>query len=254
MVLRPTAVPPSVHATVAAWDAVLPTQQQPCHACWLITQPDHASLAGDIAARLQGPWFPAMDEPVLRGISLHDQGWAAFDQRALVASNTPRSFVDESPATFVEAWTGSIEDCAAVAPIAGMIASKHFCRLASLRCDHVRDDDADRRRISGFVAAEEARQKELSGMCSGYDVEGLTDVLQFCDVLSLYLCCGSVADVAFPQEFGGARIRLERVRTGDEAAICRFTPAIFGAGTELAVAARRWPPSNDSRRFLAILQ
>jgi uncharacterized protein DUF3891 len=254
MVVRPNAIAAPSSGTIAAWDAVLPTQQQSCVDGWLITQPDHAALAGDIAERLAPSLFPGLDAEVVRGITLHDEGWAEFDGQALASARAPRSFIAEAPATFVQAWTGSIERAAEISAIAGMIVSRHFWRLAKFRESHVKDSPDDQHRIEEFTAAEERRVRQLSPGCRAYDVETLTDVLQFCDVLSLYLCCGAGDDVEFPQEVRGQKIQLRRVRTGDEAAICRFAPAIFDSGVDLGIAARRATPDHAARQFLFVLE
>ena len=72
-------------------------------------------------------------------------------------------------------------------------------------------------------------------------------MLQFCDVLSLYLCCGAAQDVEFPQRFGAKPIRLRReARAADQAAVCRFEPSPFiGGGVDLAVLARRFPSDRE---------
>jgi hypothetical protein len=48
---------------------------------WLVTHPDHARLAGAFAGRWGNDFFPAPEprEHVLRGITHHDDGWAARD-------------------------------------------------------------------------------------------------------------------------------------------------------------------------------
>ena len=50
---------------------------------WLITHVDHAQLAGAFAAQWGNDLFlpPEPRERVLRGISTHDDGWAARDSR-----------------------------------------------------------------------------------------------------------------------------------------------------------------------------
>ena len=199
MVIRPLDPPAPRAGVVSAWDAVEAVQKRACSECWLIAQPDHAALAGDIAAHLAPPLFPAMDAAVLQGITLHDEGWGPFDAGSIAASQPPRSFIQESPATFVEAWTASIDRAQQEAAIAGMMVSKHFCRLAQHRVAQNTDAGDDMRLLLGFLTAESQRQRELLPGCGRHDVERLTDVLQFCDVLSLYLCCGAAEDVAFPQ-------------------------------------------------------
>lgn len=254
MVLRPLAAPAPRAGVVPAWDAVEPIQKRSCPECWLIAQPDHAALAGDIAAHLRPPVFPRLDRDVLRAIALHDEGWGPFDTRAVESRQPPRSFLDEPPATFVEAWTASIERCQEVAPIAGLIVSQHFCRLAEYRIGEKKDAAQDMRLLLGFLTAEDRRRRELLPDCHGHEPEALTDVLQFCDLLSLYLCCGAQEDISFPQSFAGRQIRLSRVRTQDSAAICRFSPPILDGTSELAISARGWPATDRARQFLFVLE
>lgn len=254
MVLRPLLAPAPREGLIPAWDAVEATQKKSYPECWLIAQPDHAALAGDIAAHLIPPVFPRLDRDVLRAITLHDEGWGSFDRRALEGRQTPRSFLDEPPAAFVEAWTASIDRCQEVAPIAGVIVSKHFCRLAEFRVGEKKDSADDMRLLLGFLTAEDRRQRELLPACRSYDAESLTDVLQFCDLLSLYLCCGAQENIAFPQRFGTEKVRLARVRTQDSAAICRFSPPVLDGTSELAVSARGWPGTNRSGQFLFVLE
>ncbi len=214
-----------------AWPVVESTQ----HAgsgCWLITQPDHAALAGDLARQMGRP---ALEAEVIEAIGLHDEGWGPFDEKEL-RSAAPRSFLAMSPAEFVQAWTASIERAQQASAIGGILVSRHFCRLAQDRLESGGDRGEDLGRLRGFLAAEERRQGKLFGKQRRPQeaVEALVDVLQFCDLVSLYLCGGASADVEFPQalESGRARLRWER-----EA--CVFEPSPFPRSFDLAVAARR---------------
>jgi len=65
------------------------------------------------------------------------------------------------------------------------------------------------------------------------------DLLQFCDLLSLYLCCGSNEDVEFPQRLAPSPIRLRRNGGG-----FRLEPAVIKSGAGLGVTARRHPTSR----------
>ena len=254
MILRPLAPPPPGDHPLSAWQAVEATQKDPGAECWLIAQPDHASLAGDLAAHLAPQHFPGLDQAVRQAIALHDEGWGPLDAAAFAAPRRPASFIDETPPTFIEAWTASIDRSQQVAPIGGVIVSQHFCRLADFRLNSRKDTPDDTRLLLGFLTAEDRRRRSLLPACSGRDPGFLTDVLQFCDVLSLYLCCGAEDSVTFPQRFTGREVRLERLRTRDQAAICRFSPAILDGTTELAVGARRWPGPGQSRPFLFVLE
>ena len=226
---------------IPAWDAIERTQKQAATEWWLIAQPDHAALAGDLGSRICSPEFPQLDPDLLQAIALHDEGWAQFDGGSapkLNGQGKPLSFLEAALPDFVSAWHGSIELAAQVAPVGGIMVSEHFCRLARARLLCFRDTPGDARMIRDFLQGESERQARLSrGLCrSATEISVLVDVLQFCDLLSLYLCCGSQDNVKFPQQFNGRTIHLRR-----EAELCRMEPPLFGQGTSLAVRARRFP-------------
>lgn len=235
MILRPAHLeaPQPAAPTVPAWNAIVRTQQQPGEDCWLITQPDHAALAGDLAANLA---LPEVTPEVVRAIALHDEGWAACDQRALAAAR-PRSFVAMPVVEFVAAWSASIDRAEAAAPIGGLIVSEHFCWLADAHLRAGADTLEDAGRLRQFLEAEHKRRVTLRAQerRSPAAVEALLQALQFCDLVSLYLCCGAAENVEFPQRLAGPRpIRLQRDREA-----CLFQPTPFRGSFDLAIAARR---------------
>jgi len=249
-VLRPiggaeaTSPPPCV----PVWDAISPSQRTCAPEYWLVTQPDHAALSGAIAAALGPPLLSQLSPDVVQGISHHDDGWAPFDAQVTLTNGRPLSFLDFLPEDFLRAWNGSIERAEKLAPIAGAIVSGHFWRLGRNRLEWGIDSAEDRELLADFLESEQARQRRLLDGHSREEFEFLTDVLQFCDVLSLYLCCGATQDVEFRQSFGSHPIRLRReaARHPDQAAVCRFEPTPFTeGGVDLAVIARRYPPHRQ---------
>jgi uncharacterized protein DUF3891 len=243
-------------APIPAWQAVEKKQRQAAKNWWLVAQPDHAALAGDLAANLNSPLFPPLDRHVIRAIALHDAGWAQFDggQRGtgrdlavvlgdpkLDTQGRPRSFLEMTPGEFLMAWTDSIVQAEQAAPIGGLLVSRHFCRLAENRLESWIDNPGDTNRLNQFIQNEAERQEHLLEHDPGPpdQVRVLTDVLQFCDLLSLYLCCGAVDAIEFPQKFGRHALRLKR-----EGEMHRLEPAIFGPGVSLGVTARRYPLSG----------
>ena len=247
MVLRPIDGAAQKTDCIAVWDAILPTQKMQTREYWLITQADHAGLSGDIAAALGPPLLPRLSPEVVRAVAMHDDGWTPFDANIELTEGRPCSFLDYPPPIFLRAWGNSIDSAERFAPIAGATVSRHFWRLAKNRLESGPDGDDARALVRDFLAREQARQARLLAGDSRREMEFLTDVLQFCDVLSLYLCCGAIADVELPQRFGGPPIRLRRQSAGarDQAAICRFEPSPFsGGGVDLAVSARRYPAAN----------
>lgn len=239
-------------APISAWQAVERKQKQPADDWWLIAQPDHAALAGDLAANLTSPHLPPLDQDVIRAIAVHDAGWAQFDggergtgrdlevvlrDPKLDANRRPVSFLEMTPAEFLTAWTDSIVLAEHTGPIGGVIVSQHFCRLAENRLLWRIDNQQDTFGLQRFLRSEAARQERLreQDQRPPEQVRLLTDVLQFCDLLSLYLCCGANAPVEFPQKFDGCTIRLTR-----EGEMCCLAPSILGAGVSLGVTARHY--------------
>ena len=230
---------------VPAWDAIERSQRQPAKAWRLIAQPDHAALAGDLAACASSPLLPKLDEDVLQGIRLHDEGWNLFDRCIPEpdGNGRPLSFFDFAPKDFVRAWIGSIEKAQTVAPIGGILVSEHFCRIAHFRLQTKDDSPENLGILHRFLANEAERQQRLTRQQhrSAEEIRVLLDVLQLCDLISLYLCCGSQETVIFPQQFRGQGFRASR-----DSGLCRTEPSLFGRGVSLSVAARTFPAAQDS--------
>jgi hypothetical protein len=245
MILNPqeTPFPARGAEPLPAWHAVESRQKQPATVWWLIAQPDHAALAGDLARALDSPCLPPLDDQIMRAISLHDEGWREFDsQGPRVVNGRPLSFFEIPPLDFLPAWRESIQCAEAVAPIAGVLVSEHFCRLG--RTALARSlAAADEKRVQAFLAEESGRQTLLGARQSrtAAEIETLVDVLQFCDLLSLYLCTGSRDMIVFPQQFRGAQIHLRY-----EGELCRTDPPLFAGGISLAVPARKYPQTSGS--------
>lgn len=236
-------------STIPAWEAIERRQKQEATEWWLVAQPDHAALSGDLAAQIAFPDFPRLDPEVVQAIALHDEGWAAFDGCSGQSSprvndrGRPLSFLEMTPPDFLRAWTGSIERAERVGAIGGVIVSEHFCRIAKARLESRADTSEAIRPIREFLDCEAERQKRLCPELrrSAEEIGALVDVLQFFDLLSLYLCCGSQSAIEFPQKFNGQTIRLHR-----EGECFRTEPALFGGGLSLAVSAQRYPTAQTA--------
>jgi len=258
MILRPPeplALAESGAAFIPAWHAVEPLERAHYESCWMITQPSHAALAGEIAARLAGEQIPRMDAELIRAIALHDAGWGMPDAQAVMRSrsaqqNPPCSFLQVSVAEFLIAWTQSIEIALSTSPAGGYMVSRHFWRLGENRLKSTQDSPADRTRLKEFLDFEAGRQKKLTSKQSrsADELETLTDVLQFCDLMSLYLCCGSPENVEFPEYFG-VKVRAIQKPEG-----LRLSPAVIPAETSFGVAALRHPATKgESGREVSFL-
>ncbi len=267
MVLHPLLSEPASSADGAdvgpAWPAIERAQKTLAGQYWLVAQPDHAALAGALAAHFVSPDFPAIDPLVARAIEVHDAGWAVFDDEARLAAaprldsrGKPLSFIEIDPPDFLRAWTASIDRAEAVCPAGGYIVSRHFCILGSGRRRSGMDTAEDCARLDGFLQHESRRQARLRA-AAGADAASWEDqllVLQFCDVLSLYLCSGLSCAVEFPQPFARGKIRIRRQ---NQAFLLQPSPFRSGRDTDamlsLGVEARRYPPHPPTTTTLAFV-
>ena len=246
-----------------AWPAIERTQKQMAAEYWLVSQPDHAALAGALAANFLAPDFPRIDPPIARAIAVHDAGWAIFDSEARLAAappadsrGKPLSFLEIDPADFLRAWDASIARAESVCADGGYIVSRHFCALGEGRLNSGFDNAGNTALIRAFLDGEARRQQRLQAQSgkSLAELEELVRVLQFCDLLSLYLCCGAADSVEFPQPFAPGKVRIRR----EKECFC-LDPSPFrapGAPQEmlsLGVEARRYPSSAVRMTTLAFL-
>ena len=224
---KPSATP------IAPWPAIQARLKQSASDYWLVTQPSHAALAGDIAASLRDEFFGPVDQTVARSIALHDTGWSMDDAEQIQRLRShpkqkPSSFLDASLDRFLQAWTGSIETAAKFAPIGGYLVSRHFERLSQWI-----DEKADAQ-VEAFRKREKQRQQKLQERIDREEsaLERLVNALQFCDALSLYLCCGSSQSVKFEEP------ALTVSRKSDE---YRLDPSPFRESKQFSFSALRHP-------------
>ncbi|MCU1284228.1 MAG: hypothetical protein JWO13_578 [Acidobacteriales bacterium] len=239
-------------SAVPAWDAVIRTQQhlQAAKECWLVPQPAHAALSGDIAAKLSSEAFGALDATTVRAIALHDAGWGPPDAVAIQASRAasgvkggtmPLSFIAAPANEAADAWNASIDTAEKVNPVGGYMVSEHFRSIALNPMVQAKGSPA----ISKFIANEEARQKKLRPKIKLADAElqRLVDGLRFCDLLSLYLSCGAQESIEFPQAVAGKPILLTRTAENE----CSMAPFPFTSDQIFSISAIRHPkPKGQS--------
>jgi hypothetical protein len=245
MILRPLQPAQSANSEyLPAWKVIEKIQRQPYESCWMITQPSHAALAGEFAAMLNSSHAPKLDAALIRAIALHDAGWGIPDSQAIMQSRSiggggPRSFIDCKVSEFVEAWEKSIDVAESASPAGGYIVSRHFCRIAESNAAKIVAGDAQR--ATRFLEHEAVRQKQLVAKQerSAKELELLTDVLQFCDLLSLYVCSGALENAEFPEYFG-MKVRL----TVDKESY-KMEPKVIEPGMEFRAAALRHPATKE---------
>ncbi len=232
MVVFPIADEPN-NASLAAWPVVEERERQSASSYWLVTQPAHAALSGELAASLREDLFGAIDDVVARSIALHDSGWSMADAEQIQQLRAdpklkPKSFLEFAPDQFLRAWTASIDTAEKFAPIGGFLVSRHFERIS------MRNGDKDQSKLQSFRSREKQRQQRLKPKIQMEDsaLEKLVDALQFCDLLSLYLCCGSGRSIKFDCP------KLTLSRSGDE---YRLEPFPFREHGQFSFSALKHP-------------
>jgi hypothetical protein len=250
MVLHAITSEPAGPEYVPVWQAIAATQLPRRDVYWLIPQPDHAALSGALAGRFASAEFPQLEPEVVQAIGLHDAGWAMFESEAapdatppLNGEGKPLSFFEIAPPEFLRAWSASIARAEEVAPVGGIMVSRHFCWLGQYRLGLRTDTPEIAAMLRQFLKGEAARQQRLSTRAGRAETElqRLTATLQFCDLLSLYLCCGTHDSVEFPQPLASRPIRLAWRDGG-----CRLDPSPFPEGVSMGVVARRYPPDPSA--------
>ena len=207
----------ATHGFEPAWSAIVRTQNAKADRYVLIAQPDHAQLAGEMAAQFRAEFLPETAAVYWKEIAVHDDGWRQFgaERDAGAAPETtfggyPLSFVEVPIEQAIEAWRGSIGAAETVSPMGAYMVSGHFSRLGRGRLEARADDEQRQKLLREFVTEEEGRQARLEPMLSAGQAEPrqYIDLLQLCDTLSLYVCCGATSAVELPQRFGSTRLRV----------------------------------------------
>ena len=215
----------------------------------LVTQHDHALIAGELAEHFGNEYFaaPQPRESVLSGVRLHDCGWPMHDDQPTRSKDGKPLDVFETPRDIaLPVWTASVEKAAAADPYAGLLVSLHVLSLSVFATtqtafDHEKFDleqPADRFAVAKFQQHELERQQKLRAQL-GLRTDKPTHhkhpqevtqkkedqltfnfrMLQAMDVISLAACCTKppsrqTQDV-MPQP-GAAPLRLNLSRRGKD--------------------------------------
>jgi hypothetical protein len=193
-------------------------RRQDGHDLLLITQHDHAQIAGQLAESFGNNTFPPPipRDPALLGIALHDSGWPLHDDEATLNGNHLPLDVFETPRAIAFAvWTASVETATKADPYAGLLVSLHVLSLSVMATDRANpdshfdlEDPQDRFAIVKFQQRELERQENLRAQLglrsekSAHHTVAKTPrqesedqlqynfaLLQIMDQLSLAACC-----------------------------------------------------------------
>jgi Protein of unknown function (DUF3891) len=174
---------------------------------WLVTHVDHANLAGAFAAHWGNDLFssPEPRERVLRGISSHDDGWAARDQQPQITrQGKPSAFSVELVGKYSAFEEIDLTDYLAVRDravravaeadaYAALLVSMHTYNLLTARADRTTIQPDQLPLLDAFLDRQLQFQHQLKARIAA---EGIPLVeagnhfrlLQACDNLSLLSC------------------------------------------------------------------
>jgi hypothetical protein len=234
-----------------AWAIVARTQSVEAPQYLLITQPDHARLSGELAALFHAPCMPEVKQSIAKAIAVHDDGWArrfSFERDLhgdppRTNTGRPQHFMQVTVEESIAAWTGSIKAAGEINLLGEYMVSAHFSRIGRTRIQMEVDTPEDLRHLEGFVQEEEewqAKHEPEIGL-SPEKLSEYVDLLQFCDLLSLYLCCGTTQSAEFPQEFDGKKISISY-----EDGVYNTSPSLFGETPQRFYLPVRVYPSSES--------
>lgn len=262
-------------------------RRQVGHEWWLITQHDHALLAGELARHMGNAQFMGFDplvESVL-AVDLHDCGWPAHDDHPTLNPDGLPLDVFETPRSIgLPIWESSARLAAERDAYAGLLVSLHSLSLSVLASTHAAssrrqdefnlDDMRARFELNRFQHGQSELQHRLRdrlGLSTDIPLRlGLAEtsndpaelrlihnfrLLQAMDQLSLCICCTDLpVDWIGPvHPFPGAgevHLRVNRSRAG----MLALDPWPFDEPTmQVSVRYRRLPVQSftDEQAFQA---
>src|SRR5580700_4151129 len=142
---------------------------------WLVTHPDHARLAGAFAGRWGNDLFPAPEprEHVLRGITRHDDGWAARDAvPQITRQGKPSAFSTElvgkysgfeeiDLVDYLAVRERAVREIAAEDPYAALLISMHTYSLLHDHADRSTIVPSQLNLLDDFLAQQKVLQQSL---------------------------------------------------------------------------------------------
>ena len=216
----------------------------------LITQNDHALLAGELAEHFGNDRFfpPDPMDSTLKGVRLHDSGWPLHDDDGptLNARGEPLDVFEVSRPIALKVWQTSAERAAAQDPYAGLLTSLHVLSLSVFATSETEfqhekfdmDDPQSKFAVTKFQHNEIARQEDLRqrlglrtdrptatklpkamAQKSEDKLNFNIRMLQAMDLISLAACCtkppaDQTQDVYMTP--GGEKVKLSLERRGND--------------------------------------
>jgi Protein of unknown function (DUF3891) len=180
---------------------------------WLVTHVDHAHLAGAFAEQWGNDLFlaPEPRERVLRGVTTHDDGWAARDQQPQITrQGKPSAFSVElvgkysafeeiDLADYLAVRERAVRMVAETDAYAALLVSMHTYNLLTARADRTTIQPEQLPLLDAFLSRQSEFQEELQARLAADTqltpeeiapprIDNHFRLLQACDNLSLLSC------------------------------------------------------------------
>jgi hypothetical protein len=162
----------------------------------MVTQDDHAHIAGDIARNCKEEYFfdDTRTHEVVLAINEHDRGWIELDSSPVWNDKTekPYSFIDYPLSLKITFYKKGLDEVEKMSKYAGLLCSLHYSSFIQ---------DSSEPAVREFWKEERQRQERVS---KELEIEGNEnkqetlmyhlDLLKFCDYLSLFICLNEPGD------------------------------------------------------------
>ncbi|WML26401.1 DUF3891 family protein [Neobacillus sp. OS1-33] len=166
------------------------------HSYFMVTQNDHAKIAGDIARNCKDDYFFDLTrtQEVQLAIQEHDRGWIDLDTSPVWNDKTekPYSFIDYPIVLKISFYKKGLNEVEKMSKYAGLLCSLHYSSFIQ---------DPTEPEVREFLNEEKQRQEQLLKELQIVGNEKMNetlmyhlDLLKFCDYLSLYICLNEPGD------------------------------------------------------------
>ena len=162
----------------------------------LITQHDHARVAGTLARHWKGNEIvpalePSLKDAVLFAIDNHDVGWCGPDasSRYDPETRTSMSFFGSTAEEATAIWEESVDCCGEYRAFSGFMVSCHFSRLAETGLRGAPSEELNL--LRGFIQTQEEKRCVFArdfSPAENASKDGSALLLGTCDTLSLLVC------------------------------------------------------------------
>jgi hypothetical protein len=167
----------------------------------LVTQPDHARLAGKLAALWGNDQFAlcALQDALVHTATFHDDGWIPLDRAPTwnAEQRRPAHFLEIPLPVVAEAYTKGVDVIYAASPVAGVLESLHFTGFYRSRWGSDDSPHVDHPAVPAIVEAEEDRRARAIRETWPHErprgdfereLWHAYEILQVLDLLSLCIC------------------------------------------------------------------